>query len=1034
MNADRYGTRFEDPRQGGVWLRELGIENVERAHRNLQGIRNSGVTEDLLEVLGRQLEKNLGQISDPDMALNNLDRFFSATRSPIGLGALIERDPDALPTLLQILSTSQHLADLLVSDPESYDLLRLTEGQPVTRQVLVDEIRGEISAARDDAVAMMILRRYKRRETLRIAYGDIVRHQPIDTVTKQISWLADAICEGAVLHARRVLEQQRGVPRLPDGQRARFVVLALGKLGGAELNYSSDIDLVFLSDGDGMTDAARPISNGEFFDRLGRHVVKLIGENTELGAAYRVDLRLRPNGKQGTTVIGLDAAIRYYDTVGRTWERQAFVKARSIAGDRELGQEFLEQLEPWIYRKYLSRADITGIKALKRRIDQRAVREGGDSRNVKTGHGGIRDIEFVIQFLQLLNGGDLLDIRTGNTLQAIARLEGAGCLTVKERALLETNYSFLRTIEHRLQIMFDLQTHTMPDDENELRRLALRMGYVNTAERSALDAFRSDLRDRTEINRKILDHLLHDAFTDEDEAAPETDLVLDPDPSEEAIRNCLSPYGFENIPSAYQNLMDLTTERIPFLSTRRCRHFLASIAPSLLQAIATTPDPDFTLVNLSKVSDSLGGKGVLWELFSSNLATLRLYVQLCASAPYLSSILVSSPGMIDELMDSLLLEKLPSFSVLNDALTELLRNAEDVDPILHSFRKAQHLRVGIRDILGRDDVRTTHRALADVAEVCLNQITQREYQQLVARYGEPTRQDQDLPSEFVILGMGKLGGREPNYHSDLDVVFLYEEDGQTKQFRSLRNTADTTTNQHFFGQLGQRIIKVLTYMGPHGRLYELDARLRPAGKSGPLSVSLAEFERYFLSREGQLWERQALCKARPVHGTPEIRERILETVHRIIREIPWERGDAEAIRQMRCRLEETASKANLKRGPGGTVDIEFAVQMLQLKYAAETPEILQSNTIDAIDSLIDAGYLEKGMGAELSDSYRYLRSIEARLRLMNTTARHDLPESEGELRRLAYLLQVEGPRRLVHECQEHMRRTRDNFEKLIARA
>src|SRR5690606_38026733 len=237
------------------------------------------------------------------------------------------------------------------------------------------------------------------------------------------------------------------------------------------------------------TDHARPVSNSEFFERLARYVVKLLTEPTELGSAYRVDLRLRPNGKQGPPVIGVDAALRYYDTVGRTWERQAFVKARPVAGDMQRGHEVLEQLELWIYRRYRSQADISGIKALKRRSEQRAKREGADSRDVKTGHGGIRDIEFVIQFLQLLNGGDLPEIRTGNTLQAIRSLETAGCLTMQERTILETNYSLLRTIEHRLQIMFDLQTHMLPDEEAELRRLALRLGYVATPERTALEAF-----------------------------------------------------------------------------------------------------------------------------------------------------------------------------------------------------------------------------------------------------------------------------------------------------------------------------------------------------------------------------------------------------------------------------------------------------------------------------------------------------------------------------------------------------------------
>jgi [glutamine synthetase] adenylyltransferase / [glutamine synthetase]-adenylyl-L-tyrosine phosphorylase len=1009
MDQSQVITLLEETPQGEQWLRELGVEDVARAHRNLTSIAKSGLSLDLIGVLCRQLQQHVGKISDPNMALNNLDRFFSATRSPLALGSLCERDPQTLPTLLQIFSTSQHLSDLLVSDPEAYDLLRLTEGQPVARDVLVDEICSEVAAARDDTAVMTILRRYKRRETLRIAYGDIVR---------------------------KVLEEKRGAPRCEDGRRARFVVLGLGKLGGAELNYSSDIDLVFLSDGDGQTDGPRSVSNAEYFDRLARHVFRLLTENTDLGAAYRVDLRLRPDGSQGPAVIGLDAALRYYDTSGRTWERQAFVKARPVAGDLELGHEFLQQLEPWIYRRYLSRADISGIKALKRRIEQRAIREGGGNRDVKTGHGGIRDIEFVIQFLQLLNGGDLTEIRTGNTLQAIARLEQVGCLTMQERSILETNYALLRTIEHRLQIMFDLQTHLLPEDEQELRRLAIRLGYQAAGSKSPLDSFQRDYKEKTELNRKILDHLLHDAFGDSAQASPETDLVLDPAPSEQTIQECLGDYGFQDVRSAYQNLMDLASEPISFLSTRRCRHFLASIAPHLLQAIAATPDPDYTLVNLGKVSDSLGGKGVLWELFSFNPPTLNLYVRLCATSPYLSAILNSSPGMIDELMDSLVLQKLPTFEVLEESLADLLRGAEDVEPILHSFRNGHHLRVGVRDILGKDDVRDTHRALSDVAEVCLMQITLLEYQKLVARYGEPTLADEDRPSEFIILGMGKLGGREPNYHSDLDVVFLYEGEGETRHFRSLRRTTETTTNQHFFSQLGQRIIKVVTHLGPFGRLYELDPRLRPTGRSGALTVSLAEFERYFTSGQGQLWERQALCKARPIYGSPAAQALTMQVVQRAICQPPWTAENATHIRTMRKRLEETASPRNLKRGPGGTMDIEFAVQMLQLKYAGVSPQhvLNKPGTLDAIAGLAEAGHLSSDDADYFSRSYRFLRSIEARLRLMNTTARHDLPDQDAELRRLAYLLRYESAEKLARDGLDFMAENRRRCDRLFAQA
>ena len=613
-------------------------------------------------------------------------------------------------------------------------------------------------------------------------------------------------------------------------------MLGLGKLGGIELNYSSDIDLIFLYESDGQTDARRNVTNQEYFERLSKEVVRLLTEATDLGSAYRVDLRLRPDGSHGAICMSFDSTLSYYDVKGRTWERQAFVKARPIAGDRDLGRELLKRLEPWIYRKYLSLADITGIKSLKRRIEHRTESEGGDLRNVKTGHGGIRDIEFVIQFLQLLNGGAISEVRTGNTLDAIARLEKAGSLTPDERAKLEDNYNLLRKLEHRLQIMFDLKTHMLPEDRTELTKVAVRMGYTGTRHHSPLQSFRDDYARRTRQNREMLDHLLHNAFPGDGAAEPEVDLVNDPDPPAERIQQVLGRYPFEDVQAAYQNLMALATEKIRFLSTRRCRHFLAAIAPRLLAAIAQTPEPDTTLVNLSRVSDSLGGKAALWELFSFNRPSLELYVRLCAACPYLAGILTSNPGMIDELMDSMLVEHLPTLAILEESLAELSRGAEDIDPILHSFKNAQHLRVGVRDVVGKDDIRSTHAALADIAEAVLKQIGQREYAKLVSKFGNPMigrPSEHELANEItrrhwerfasresdvcqsVVLALGKLGGREPNYHSDLDLIFLFEAGGNT--FPSLargdRASATITSNSHFFSEFGQRLIRVCNQLG-----------------------------------------------------------------------------------------------------------------------------------------------------------------------------------------------------------------------------
>jgi len=1050
MQIDGLRSLLDSEAEAEAWLAPLGIAGVRAAHGNLVRLATSGLPLDLLATVCDQFAAAVPDLADPDLALNNLERFLLAARSPLAMAAFFERDPQALPQLLLILNSSQHLSDQLCSDPESYDLLRMTDGQAVAREVLVDELVTGVRSLTNEEDVLVALRRFKRRETLRIAYGDIVKELPVAQVARQISYVADAVVEAALDFSMRSVKEKRPRAGETESHLPRFVVLALGKLGGLELNYSSDIDLVFLYQLQEVADADQAHAMQDFASRVSQQLIRLLGEATELGFAYRVDMRLRPEGRQGPVCSSVEHAAAYYDNRGRTWERQAYVKGRPIAGDLRLGSDYLKRLETWIYRRYLSLADISGIKALKRSIEERAAREGVAQSNVKTGHGGIRDIEFVIQFLQLLSGGADPEVRTGNTLEAIVRLEKAGALTSEESSYLEQNYSFLRKLEHRLQIMYDLQTHALPSDTKELGKLARRMGFFGTPHVSALQAFQADYQQRTEVNRSILNHLLHAAFGDDPENELEVDLVNDPDPQPEVIEQVLGRYPFEDPMAAYTNLMELAEERIPFLSTRRCRLFLASVVPRLLAEVAKTPDPDGTLVSLSRVSDSLGGKAALWELLSSNHATLNLYVTLCAACPYLSGILTSNPGMIDDLLDSLLIAKLPDLETLNNSLQELVRGAEDVEPILHSFKHAQHLRVGVRDILGKDKIEATHAGLSDIAEVCLRQIIDDEMGRLTEKMGQPligeplNGEDPEASAwhpgaervgeacEFVVLAMGKLGGREPNYHSDLDLVFLYEAEGTTRM--SLRGGNGSTTNNHFFSELGQRIIKRANYFGPYGRLYEVDPRLRPTGRSGALAVSVEEFVRYFQSGSGQLWERQSLCKARVLTGSAEVVQQVDKAIFDATYCKPWQAEFASEIRAMRLKLQESATQSNLKRNAGGTMDTEFVVQMLQLKHGLQLPEIRVTGTLAGLTALEQAGILAAQDAEFLRNAYRFQRSIEARIRLMDSSGRHEFPEDPKEQAKLAFLMGYADAGQLVSEVTQMFHDVRRTFLRIFETA
>jgi glutamate-ammonia-ligase adenylyltransferase len=1094
-NAWRFGYHHFMPSPEDAILRV--VRDGDRARRNLAAL--AAHLGPRAPELYAPLARLLPRTADPDMALNNLERLFARSEARGQLPALLEHRARELDGTLQLLATSQFFADTLAAYPEFLATVSHVPRRNPSTAELTAQLRAEVDAGGDDAGVLRAIRRFRDRHTLRIGISDVVRDRPLEEVTRELARLADACVEVALQHALRTVTTRFGAPMTPEGLPAKVTALAFGKLGGDELNYSSDIDLMFVYDADGETNRRAGVTNAEFFARVVGEVVRLLSSHTDRGFAYRVDLRLRPEGDRGPLARGLASTLSYYDTMGRTWERQALIKLRHVGGDSALARDFLSAVEPFVYRKYFSFAEINEVKALKRQMEAKAQRaRGGDEdfpRDVKTGRGGIRDIEYTVQFLQLLNGGDLPAVRQRNTLLALEALEIAGCLNPQETFILSDAYRFLRKTEHRLQLLFDLQTHKLPTESDELRKLARRMGYAEasggrkppdteapdetrteganasddasgglrpplaglSAQRRSLldesdpppldtrdllvdplDRFLKDLQDKTALDRTILNHLLHQSFQGEDaRAEPEADLILDPNPDADTVRAVLGRYPFRDVPKAFANLSALARESVPFLSARRCRHFLASIAPALLRAVADTPDPDEALTNLERVSVSLGAKAVLWELFSATPAALKLYVELCAGSPFLSGLLINNPGMVDELLDSLVLNQPRTADELRAELTELLRGATDPDPILHSFQDKEFLRIGVGDLLGMADVRATTAALSDVADTVLAQVVELVEPEVRAKCGlpraeptppaplpegkgekEPPRADVSgapvsvsplpfreggpggLGCPYVVLGLGKLGGREISYHSDLDLLLIYQSDGTTTRGES---------NQLYFTELAQRVIKTMSRMGPMGRLYEVDMRLRPTGKSGSLVLPLSEFRRYFAGTACQLWERQALARARVVCGDATFADEVTAAVRAAALGPAWCPELADEVRAMRRKLEATASARSLKRGPGGLTDVEFVVQLLQLRHGRERPAVLVPNVWDALDALEAAGALAPDEAAVLRDGYSFLRLVEARLRIVTDRPLTEIPEGADDRAKLARRLGFADP-------------------------
>lgn len=1004
-------------------LRSWHVGDLDRGRRDLVDLsRHAPSPTAFLELLER-LHPHLARSPDPGRVLTNLERFVAAGLDPRACLARLAQGGRTVEVVAQLFGASQFFAEILIREPTWLTWL-LSGAERRDRRTLIDDLWSELKDAPDDEAGRLTLRRFRLREFLRIGYNDIVREFPLEVTTLDLSHLADACVEAAYRISMGHALARYGEPRGGGGKPARFVVLALGKLGGEELNYSSDIDLIFLYDSEGRASGEKGISNAEFFARTGGEIVRLLSDHTSLGQAYRVDMRLRPEGDQGPLARSLASTLGYYETSGRTWERQALIKCRPIAGDLELGRDFLAAATPFVYRRYLGAAEIGEIKAMKRRIEQRTLSEGADEVEVKTGRGGIRDVEFVVQFLQLLHGGGAPEVRHQSTLTSMARLEDAGCLTAEERGVMEDTYRFLRRLEHRLQTMFDRQTHRMPRDPEELRALAIRMGYSPASAWESwsgpTERFLRDYRAKTDLNRRILNHLLHDAFRDDagTQVDPAVDLVLDPAPTSESIERTLAPYPFRDKLTAYKSLMALSREEIPFLSQARCRHFLAAIAPDLLRALAGAPDADMALTNLEKVSASLGAKAVLWELFSVNPPTLRLFVELCATSQFLSEVLINNPGMIDDLMDSLVADRPRTATEILEELTELCRGAEDLAPILLSFRNKEWVRIGSRDILGREPVRVATRELADVASAIVNAIARDQEARAIARLGTPRHATENRRDGWAIVGFGKLGGRELNYHGDLDLVFLYESEGRTKPARG----RDPVSNARFFLELARRIIKTLSSedLGP---LYSVDTRLRPHGASGPLTTTLDSF-RFYYRDAARTWERLALMRSRVLFASGPFGRKVSQTIREIAM-LPVDSSRlAEEVGAMRKKLEAGRGGTDLKRGPGGSVDIEFLTQYLQLAHCRERPEILRPNVWEALAALKRAGILDRDDYDELTAAYDFLRSVEGRLRLVYNRAMTELPEDETELARLARRLNYAStdPQTLVESFRNHAER------------
>ena len=894
------------------------------------------------------------------------------------LQKVIDTDSALKISLPTVIACSPYIADVLERYPEM--LLEFATSGRLHRALDDDELvvmfEAELSPGLSETRFQQKLRFLRHRELVRIAWRDLTHTAALTETLAELSSLADAAICFTLSWARAALDVRYGAPRAEDGSAVHFVVLGMGKLGGRELNFSSDVDLIFLYTDSGQTDGPRKISNEEYFRFLAQHIVGMLSKTTRDGFVYRVDVRLRPFGDSGPLAVSLPALEGYLVQHGRDWERYAYVKARVINDWSGAVNLYKDILRPFIYRRYLDYGVFSSLRDMKSLIEAEVERKEFQD-NIKLGRGGIREIEFIVQSLQLVRGGTNEDLQNRELLPSLAQLVRLGGLPGKVAADLTAAYCFLRRFENRLQAISDRQTHDVPTDELNRSRLTLAMGFPDWALLN--DAL-------TKYRDVVAENFHHIVFRSADE--PEADKsnielirAWAAGAADDGLETALKKLGYADVPAVLLRLKALRDSGFYLRLDESGRQRLNALMPSVIAIAAQQPEPHQALVGVLRIIEAIGRRSAYFSLLNENPEALRRLVKLCALSEFLVRQIASHPLLLDELLDQRIFLEAPSRADLQEDLDSRI-HATPVDDqearrdTLRNFQQAATFRVAVADLSGTLPLMKVSDRLTDIAELVLQSGLDLASSELTAQYGWPGCLDEGKTREaqFAIVAYGKLGGLELGYGSDLDLVFLHDSTGD----RQHTDGAKQLDNSTFFVRLTQRIIHILTMSTSSGALYEVDTRLRPSGQSGLLVSSLSAFDRY-QREDAWTWEHQALLRGRVVAGSDTIRTAVESLRKRILTQyVHWKtlRDDVVEMRQrMRAELGKgTAELFDIKQDAGGVTDIEFIVQYLILKEARRQVELLRfSVNIRQLESLAKFGILKEREADTLAEAYRMYR-------------------------------------------------------------
>ncbi len=954
------------------------------------------------------------QLADPERAYRHVEDWLrSLARSATGraLKQLVAGRPVVRKLLEGLADGSPFLWDLASREPER--LLVLLRSDPDARLVaLLTETIPSVHRAADEADAMRQLRHMKSEAALLVALADIGGAWPLPRVTQALTQVADAVITGAL---RFLLTAAAAQGKFTPAEAARpetgsgYFVLAMGKMGGFELNYSSDIDLIVLFDPEGPGLAA-DVEAAPFYIRLTRVLVRMLQERTADGYVFRVDLRLRPDPGLTQIALSAPAALGYYESVGLNWERAALIKARPCAGDVPAGEAFLKNLAPFIWRKYLDFVAIADVHAMKRQIhayrghDEIAVQ----GHNIKLGRGGIREIEFFVQTQQLIAGGRNPALRSRETLPMLEALAKGGWIDTTAWRELDAAYRFLRTVEHRLQMVADEQTHTLPNDSEALERFARFLGFADRASFAAV--LTEHLRNVQSHYAKLFEH------------APARGR---PQLSFRAAGSA----GFKRPLEISAAVRRWFAGSYPALKGELARSHLQELVPLFIDRFAHAEDPDAAVMALDRFLAGLHGGARLLSLLRQNRDLVALIALVLGTAPRLADILAQHPQALDAVIDPAFFGALPDEASLAASLDRSLAEARSYEDLLDRarlFRQEQLFLVGTRILSGTISAQQAGEAFARLADVVIRTLHAAIEQRFAQAHGRMREQ------QTALIAMGKLGGREMTAGSDLDLILIYDFDLREPESDGAR----PLYGAQYFARLTQRVIAALTAQTNYGALYPVDMRLRPSGRSGPVATHLESFDHY-QHREALTWEHMALTRARVVSGPSVFVARIEAVIRDVLCQPRKPAAIAADVVEMRgaiAKEKNDEDRWDLKYVRGGLVDIEFIAQFLQLIHAAETPDVLDTSTARVLDKAGQLGILAAKDAEVLRPAVRLYHDLTQVLRLC-LPGRFDPQAAGAELRGLlARAADVPDFATLAAHLAETQRRVRASFVRILGSA